>query len=51
MATHITKNKKLLSVSINDKILEEFKELAGKKCINKSMLVESLLKSWIEDNE
>jgi metal-responsive CopG/Arc/MetJ family transcriptional regulator len=40
--------KKVLSVTIDEKILEKWKEYAEKECINSSQLIERLLKEHLK---
>ncbi len=37
--------------SVDKNILIEFNDMTFEKCINKSQLVESLLRKWINDNK
>lgn len=40
--------KKVLSVTIDEKILEKWKEYAEEECINSSQLIEKMLKEHLE---
>lgn len=40
--------KKVLSVTIDEKILEEWKEYAEEECINSSQLIEKMLKEHLK---
>jgi metal-responsive CopG/Arc/MetJ family transcriptional regulator len=40
--------KKVLSVTIDDKILEEWKEYTQKECMNSSQLIEKMLKEHLK---
>ena len=40
--------KKVLSVTIDERILEKYKEYAEKECINSSQLIEKMLKEHLE---
>ncbi len=40
--------KKVLSATIDEKILEEWKKYAEKECINSSQLIEKLLKEHLK---
>lgn len=40
--------KEKITFTIDKKVTNDFKELSNKKFINRSALVESLLKSWIQ---
>ena len=40
--------KKVLSVTIEEKILEKWKEYAEEECINSSQLIEKLLKEHLK---
>jgi hypothetical protein len=40
--------KKVLSVTIDEKILESWKEYAEEECINSSQLIEKMLKEHLE---
>ncbi|KKL55350.1 hypothetical protein LCGC14_2256300, partial [marine sediment metagenome] len=50
MVSHKTKNKKLASYSIDEKLLVKFDTLSNELCINKSKLVEKLLQGWVKNN-
>jgi len=41
-------SKKVLSVTIDEDILEEWKKYAEKECINSSQLIEKLLKEHLK---
>ena len=41
-------SKKVLSVTIEEKILEKWKEYAEEECINSSQLIEKLLKEHLK---
>ncbi len=40
--------KRVLSVTIDEKILEMWKEYSDRECINSSQLIERLLKEYLE---
>jgi hypothetical protein len=40
--------KKVISVTIEDKILDKWKDYAEKECINSSQLIEKLLKEHLK---
>ena len=40
--------KKVLSVTIDEKILEKYKEYAKEECINSSQLIEKMLKEHLK---
>jgi metal-responsive CopG/Arc/MetJ family transcriptional regulator len=40
--------KKVLSVTIDEKILESWKKYAEEKCINSSQLIERLIKEYLK---
>jgi len=40
--------KKVLSVTIDEEILESWKEYANQECVNSSKLIEKLLKEHLE---
>lgn len=42
------KTKKMVNYSINKTILKKFDEISMKRAINKSALIELLIKEWIE---
>lgn len=46
-----TKKKKLINFSLPADIVEDFKELSKKRCINKSLLVEKWVTEWIKKCE
>lgn len=43
--------KKVLSVTIDEKILEEWKEYTQDKCINSSQLIEKMLKEHLKKED
>lgn len=43
--------KKVLSVTIDEKILEKWKEYTEEECINASQLIEKLLKEYLKKRE
>jgi hypothetical protein len=45
-----SKNKKLLNFTIDKGIANIFVLLSKQKCINKSLLIQSFIKKWIEEN-
>ncbi len=44
------KTKTTRTYSINDSIYEEFSNIVSNKMFNKSKIIESLIKNWIEEN-
>jgi len=48
MASHKTKNKKLVSYSIDKNIIKVFNEYCKNNSINKSLLIENYIKSFIK---
>lgn len=48
---NVSKNKQMFNFSIDPEIRVEFVELAKLKSINKSSLLSSLIKKWIEENK
>ncbi len=44
-------SKKVLSVTIEEKILESFKKYTEEECINSSQLVEKMIKEHLEKRE
>lgn len=45
------KTKTTRTYSINDSIYEEFINIVSNKMFNKSKIIESLIKNWIEENK
>lgn len=45
------KTKTTRTYSINDSIYEEFSNIVSNKMFNKSKIIESLIKNWIEENK
>ena len=45
------KTKTTRTYSINDSIYEEFSDIVSNKMFNKSKIIESLIKNWIEENK
>jgi metal-responsive CopG/Arc/MetJ family transcriptional regulator len=50
MASNRTKNKKLVSYTIDTKLLFEFNEHCKKNSINKSMFIENFIKNVLQNN-
>jgi metal-responsive CopG/Arc/MetJ family transcriptional regulator len=47
MATHKTKNKTNSTFSLSDDLVEEFNSVIREQCVNKSALVEKLIREWL----
>jgi metal-responsive CopG/Arc/MetJ family transcriptional regulator len=43
--------KKVLSVTIDEKLLELFKNYTKKECINSSQLIEKMIKEYLEERK
>ncbi len=45
------KTKKCINLTINEKIWEEFSQMARETAINKSLLIELYIRKWIKENK
>ncbi len=43
--------KSTANYTLNVDVLNEFNRVAGEKCVNKSQLIEALMRKWTEENK
>jgi len=43
--------KKKVNYNVSESIIKDFNELAKKKAINKSQLIENFIEGWVEKNK
>lgn len=46
-----SKNKQMFNFTIDEKLKTDFIELANNKSINRSRLLSSLIRQWVEENK